>query len=281
MKKYFIASLLPIFSLYSVDGPVRKKRAPAYERKQQKRVRDQQEQQRKNQLALMKYTHTDINKNMPLIRGLFEFGNNTDPNIGMLNEKQRKEFGGSPLHNAARAGNLEVVQLLLGKGAIVIQALPTKRNKKNNNYEYNTPLHEAVRGHQKDGDYLAVIKALRDAGANVNCGGVRNKYIPLTPLMVCVLQIKPSMEVLEELLSFESIDLNRQSKDKGQTALHIAVVKDYTKIIHRLIDEGADSTVQDKFHRTAKDLIEKRKLDIQNKTSKKRDKDRKKRGKKV
>jgi ankyrin repeat protein len=263
MKKYLIVSVLLIFNVYSASVQVGKKRVSAYERRMQRNLQKETArlaQLKKNQLALMQYTHNDIKKNLPLIRGLFEFGNDTDPNVGMLSEEQRKMYGGSPLHNAARAGNLEVVQLLLGKGAIAIQALPTKLNEKKNEYEYNTPLHEAVRGHQKNGDYLAIIKALRDAGANVNCGGGRNKYIPFTPLMVCILQIKPKIEVLEELLLFEDIDLNKQSKDKRQTALHIAVARDYTKIMHRLIDEGADSTVQDRYHKTAKDLIEKRKF---------------------
>jgi hypothetical protein len=92
------------------------------------------------------------------------------------------EYGLMPLHYAVGGGNVEIVKLLLGKGADV--------NAKEW-YEDKTPLHYAV-----EGGNVEIVKLLLDKGANVNARNWRDYRRNQTPLDIAIEKENQEMEAI-------------------------------------------------------------------------------------
>lgn len=121
------------------------------------------------------------------------------------------------LYLAASAGHAEIVKLLLKRGAKV-----------NWGNKFNTPLWIAARN-----DNTKVLQILIDQGGNINCEG-ENK---MTPLIAAAFY--NHMESVKLLIqNHASID---EHDDKGNTALHNAVIKGYEEIVRILIVQGEAS----------------------------------------
>jgi ankyrin repeat protein len=141
------------------------------------------------------------------IRQLLEAG--ADPNwVG--------EGGETALMAAARGGHLEAVQSLLAAGADV--------NAKD--ADEWTALFKAAYNHELDCGFAPVVKALVDAGADVNA----HIFYGLTPLMlaagggeaaVCEVLLNAGAEV-------------KAANDGGRTALMMAKEKFYVDVINLL-----------------------------------------------
>ncbi len=206
----------------------------------------------RRQFSLLKYS-VDSKKNMPFIRGFFDFvgeqivlSNNakksgsetvsihySDPNVSLLSSAIRKKFGGSPLHNAVKQGNLEAVKLFLGNGACA--SIIAQTGEKGH---WDTPLHLAVKS-RGSSRVLAIIKALRIAGADPNVGGGDHECIPLTPLMILAIQGNFRPNVVKALCAFNQLDINKQSNDKGKTALFIAAERGNVEMVRMLLSYRA------------------------------------------
>lgn len=169
-----------------------------------------------------------------------------DPNVLLLSKDDYQKCGGTPLHNAARDGNLKMVNLLLDCGARASRVAQT-----NLKGHYNTPLHAAVNGRKPNGDYPSVIKRLLVAGADPNVGGEGHACIPLTPLMCLAMQLNWRPEVVQALFSLNRIDINKQSYRQLKTALHVAAEHDNDEMVRYLLDHDADENVTDAKERNA------------------------------
>ena len=135
--------------------------------------------------------------------------------------------GWTPLHEAASKGHLNVVKALLAKGAAV--------NAKNK-YGY-TPLHYAARhGH------LDVVKALLAKGAEVDAKNKDGK----TPLHYAAED--GHLDVVKELLS-KGAEVDAKNKD-GKTPLHYAAEDGHLDVVKELLSKGAEVDAKNKDGRT-------------------------------
>ncbi len=134
----------------------------------------------------------------------------------------------SALTRATFNGNLEVVQLLLSKGARV----------NNVNHSGETALHIASRKKYKD-----IVRALLGAGAEVNIQDKRGS----TPLMKAAL--KGDVEIVNTLIQAGS-DLNIRNKF-DRTALIYATAKNHEQLALGLIQPGVDLNQKDKKGKNA------------------------------
>ncbi|XP_074659489.1 uncharacterized protein LOC141912175 [Tubulanus polymorphus] len=158
-------------------------------------------------------------------------------------------FGNSPCHYAAEDGNCDIIRELLAQGAEVdsqditwkTPLMKATRNGKarvselllkagcdvNIRDEYlNTALHFAARCGS-----LEILNKLLKAGAKIN---VQNHW-GLTPLMEAVCYNQKA--VVGKLID-EKCDLYRRETKTGDTALHIAVKKNYCVISDMLLKAG-------------------------------------------
>jgi len=155
-------------------------------------------------------------ENVNAIRKLLNNGANVNQNIGN---------GRSPLIQASSNGNLELVKLLLAKGADV-----NKANDKNG----ETPLYQASKwGHAN------VVKVLMAKGADVNKATKKG----FTPLIAA--SMEGHMEVVTLLLAAPGIDVNKANKD-GTTPLYWASYYGRTEVAKVLLKAGADVDKADK-----------------------------------
>ena len=140
----------------------------------------------------------------------------------------KKSLVNSPLHHAARNGELQLVRTLLDKGAIV--------DGKNHNGE--TPLHNAVVSRK-----MKVVELLLTKGANVN----NTNKSDVTPLHLATEYcIKETFQLL--LRNGANVNVKRQ-KDSW-TPLHIAISSRQTKVAKLLVSYGADVNAPDKSGKT-------------------------------
>ncbi len=136
----------------------------------------------------------------------------------------------SPIHNAAYLGNLEIVDLLLKKGAASLNE---------GNYRGQTPLHLACeRGHP------GVVTRLLEAGADVEARDTLGR----TPLMTTA--TSKNMEVVNALLK-KGADINAALKrgPATYTTLTVAAMYGFKDLVDVLIDKDA-AISEDTLERT-------------------------------
>ena len=194
-------------------------------------------------LTALQNKHTDVVK-LLLINGSKVNKNNSKP-------------CNTPLHYAVRNGELEIVQMLLDRGAnINVQSLKSKTalhiavednrmdiidillnhgaNVKISDISDVTPLHTAVKN-----DSVEIIKLLLSRGANVNattCDRVgEDEGKGCTPLHLAV--EKANEEIIKLLLS-SGANVNDKRND-GIASLHIAIERGYFEVVKHLLDHGA------------------------------------------
>ena len=147
---------------------------------------------------------------------------NMDSNIDCYDDSDEEYYMATPLFEAARNGHMDIVCLLLDKGA-----------KPNIPDSYGTsPLMAAIaKGHKE------VVKLLIDSGADPNWVD-EDKWSPLR-----VAAAKGHEEVVKLLIDNGAdpniIDAN------GDTALHVAASMGHIGIIQLLLNIGADPNVSD------------------------------------
>jgi len=134
----------------------------------------------------------------------------------------------TPLIKAAENGRIEVVRLLLEKGADV--------NKHNEGGE--TPLHYATRG-----GHIEAMTILLDHGADVSAKGTGCG----TPLQWAA---RSGQTKAAELLLAHDADINQQGTSEW-TALIDAASHEHAGVVRLLLSRGADPNIQGSYGRTA------------------------------
>ncbi len=134
------------------------------------------------------------------------------------------KFGAPVLLTAAGSGDIEIVKLLIKKGA--------KVNAKFERYDDVTALMLAA-----ESGHLEVVKALIKGGADVDVRTANGD----TALIAAV--AKGHVDIIKLLLK-EGADVNGRS-ESGYTALFIAVSDGSDDLVELLLAKGADPNVQD------------------------------------
>ena len=141
--------------------------------------------------------------------------------------------GWSPLHVAVMEGNLEIIELLLAKGADVDARDLNARS----------PLHYAII-YGKEAD---IVKVLLEKGADVNAKDNRFGMTPLHDAAVDRLNFKP--DVVKLLIDYgANVD---SGKNEAWTPLHWASINRNLKMVEMLIANGADVNARNKNGSTA------------------------------
>jgi hypothetical protein len=168
------------------------------------------------------------------------------------------DFDGSPLCNAAQAGNTELTNLLLKYNAEVNE-LSVFRNRKQK--LFILPIHAAARARKDEsefeGHYVEVIQSLHAYGADVNAGGESEK-LPFAPIHITALQ-RASRRSKEEgrnvrmitrqsaiisVLSSCRVDFNKLSFS-GKNAVDLAKKRDNFFLAQILEQEAQRQAVGD------------------------------------
>ncbi len=147
---------------------------------------------------------------------------------------------GSPLVTAAVTGNLEIVKLLVEKGADV--------NIKSTDKGDLTPLFGGILGNGKEKQ--DTIKFLLDKGADVNARFV-SKGFEATPLMMAASQ--KDTEIVRLILA-KKPDIHAVDANTGITALMMAVLNNNVENAKELLAQGADVNKKAKNNATALSL---------------------------
>lgn len=150
--------------------------------------------------------------------------------------------GLNPLYEAARNGNVTMIQLLLDYGGVM------------HRQTYNA-LSGAVQFNHKE-----VVKLLLEHGAdangkpNLSNSKVTEVIIGSTPLRLAAM--KGCRDIVELLLEHgANVDVRGQT---GRTALHWAALKGHRDTVQLLLDYGAEICIQDELGRTPLDWALKR-----------------------
>ena len=140
------------------------------------------------------------------------------------------------IQKAAKAGDLFMVQRLLGEGVDVNDAAEDSA----------TPLHWAVAWGRD-----AVVDFLLDRGADVNAKDDEGN----TPLHLATRKGYTTIHVVERLLTAENIEINARTIH-GMTPLHGASARGRKDIVEVLLARGADAAPRNKDGRTPLALAE-------------------------
>ncbi|CAH1795379.1 unnamed protein product, partial [Owenia fusiformis] len=149
-------------------------------------------------------------ENVKLMKLLIESG--SEVNLG-------DRDGATPLYQTASAGNKDMTDYLLSKGA-----LPTAVTNLG-----ETMLHGAVLGHKLD-----VLNTFLDLGVDVNQVNKRNEL----PIYTAVL-MRAKIDMIERLISAGS-ELDYQDNQYGHTPLHMAVEHNLLEVVKLLLKAGCD-----------------------------------------
>ncbi|XP_043464073.1 putative ankyrin repeat protein RF_0381 [Leptopilina heterotoma] len=153
--------------------------------------------------------------------------------VKINDESQERDH--TPLHFAVEIGNLEIVKILLTKGAIV--------NATNNNSD--TPLHIAVS--EKNNPSESVIQLLLENGADVK---IQNK-LTCTPYDLSVNSSIKRILSQHEIKMLLNSDWAIEKKDfEGYTSLHRAVDNDRYDLVEFLLSRGFDVNAETEFKET-------------------------------
>ena len=147
---------------------------------------------------------------------------------------------GSPLVTAGATGNLEIVKLLVEKGADI--------NSKSKGQEALTPLFAAILGNGNEKQ--DTIKFLLDKGADVNARFI-SKGFEATPLMMAAAQ--KDTEIIRLILA-KKPDIHAVDAGTGITALMMAVLNNNVENAKELLSQGADANTKAKNNATALSL---------------------------
>lgn len=181
-------------------------------------------------------------------------------------ERESKNAGGyTPLHSAAWAGNIEVVNCLLTKGAnpnctngmqqtplhsaavmghaeVVSALLAAKANPNVLDLETYTPLHKATQGN----GFPDVAKRLLEGGADANIRTVKGQ----TALDLALVAKKPAV-ALAIIAAAPNLNLNTRDFSTGNTALLSAITLGQFDVAGKLLEAGADPALADYHGETA------------------------------
>ena len=149
----------------------------------------------------------------------------------------RDKAKNTPLHLAAQYGHIDMVDLLLSKGASIEAKCPYGK----------TPLHYAAQG-----DHTETIKLLLKRGASIEAklGSGR------TPLHWAAYHGRTKAV---RLLLEKGAPINTRNNKNNQTPLHDAVEQSHIDMVKLLLEEGASIGVRDIFNETPLDIAERRK----------------------
>ncbi|PVD30759.1 hypothetical protein C0Q70_10034 [Pomacea canaliculata] len=183
-------------------------------------------------------------------------------------------FGNTPCHYAADDGHCQILDVLIRKGVNVNSQDITSK----------TPLMKAVRNNKTD----AVLRLLR-ASADLNITdrnsdmalhyAARNGCTDIIDILLSggsLIDVQnywgrsPLMEAVcynhkesVALLICASCDLNRREFKTGETALHIAVKRNYVSVVHLLLQAGTRHDIYNHQGETAfYDAVVSNKMDI-------------------
>ena len=157
-----------------------------------------------------------------------------------LSEKSRCSDG-TPLHFAVRAGRLDVINILLDRGA-------DPNASGTGSFISKTPLEEVFEGFVLRGKQrLDVVKLLLAHGANPNTSG--GGATPLLRAILCLgFQDEEPVDVVELLLDHGA---NPNTAVGDDIPLLCAVKNSYVEIVKLLLKRGANINAQNEFGYTA------------------------------
>ena len=187
-----------------------------------------------------------------------------DPSLARIADTHQPHGGWTALHTAARAGQLEVVRLLLANGAD-----PNAREAGDNTY----PLHWAAAAR-----HLETVRALLDAGGDVHGVGdlhaldvigwatyFRDEHGEALPDVVPLLLERGARHHIYSAMSLGDLELiralveenpdaldRRMSRfEEGRTPLHFAIERKRYDILDLLIELGVDLEAENDSGQTA------------------------------
>lgn len=141
-------------------------------------------------------------------------------NVG-YNPASLVDSGPTPLYNAAAKGDMDMIELLLSKGADT-DAIDA---------DGQTPVYGAIENNK-----AASVKRLLEAGADVDTHD-NNGYTPL----IFALESRSTLEVVNEVLAAHP-DITVEDKD-GLTAVDHAIQNDYPSIITKVVETAKINTL--------------------------------------
>jgi len=154
---------------------------------------------------------------------------------GALGQGQKKSGPSQSIYAAARAGNIEDIQLHIARG--------TDLNKQDQ-YGY-TPLKCAI-----ESQGVEAVKVMLEAGASANA----KDGTGATPLLPAAL--RGQVEVVRMLLA-KGGDANAKD-DQQQTALHLAVQMGHRQVVEVLVEAGADVNAEGRGKATPLSIAQRR-----------------------
>jgi ankyrin repeat protein len=147
---------------------------------------------------------------------------------------ERDSIGMTPLHRAARDGNIEKLRELLEQGGADVNA--QVRSKEERSPEWgSTPLHYAVR----DG-HIDVVRLLIEKGADVNAANDRG----VTPLHRAIYNVQIAKLLLDAGAKVDAAD------ERGETPLHWSAMDGAPDTVALLLDSNAAVAAADHQGRT-------------------------------